>query len=134
MVQLAAMFSSLTGRFLLLPPRHLRLLVACGATAGITSAYNAPIAGALGVIGGGQHRHAPDPALRRGVPYAALRIRVQLGSRELPGAGRGRRPGRAAIPAFPGCVARRLFPAALPPLDPHGAGGIGRRCVVGAEP
>ncbi|WMD19241.1 ClcB-like voltage-gated chloride channel protein [Achromobacter seleniivolatilans] len=47
MVQLAAMFSSLTGRFLLLPPRHLRLLVACGATAGITSAYNAPIAGAL---------------------------------------------------------------------------------------
>ncbi|MFY0477485.1 ClcB-like voltage-gated chloride channel protein [Achromobacter marplatensis] len=47
MVQLAAMFSSLTGRFLLLPPRHLRLLVACGATAGITAAYNAPIAGAL---------------------------------------------------------------------------------------
>lgn len=47
MVQLAAMFSSLTGRFFLLPPRHLRLLVACGATAGITSAYNAPIAGAL---------------------------------------------------------------------------------------
>lgn len=47
MVQLAAMLSSLSGRFLLLPPRHLRLLVACGATAGITSAYNAPIAGAL---------------------------------------------------------------------------------------
>lgn len=47
MVQLAAMLSSLTGRFLVLPPRHLRLLVACGATAGITSAYNAPIAGAL---------------------------------------------------------------------------------------
>ncbi|KOF54756.1 MULTISPECIES: ClcB-like voltage-gated chloride channel protein [unclassified Achromobacter] len=47
MVQLAAMFSSLCGRFLILPPRHLRLLVACGATAGITSAYNAPIAGAI---------------------------------------------------------------------------------------
>lgn len=47
MVQLAAMLASLTGRFLVLPPRHLRLLVACGATAGITSAYNAPIAGAL---------------------------------------------------------------------------------------
>lgn len=47
MVQLAAMLSSLTGRYLVLPPRHLRLLVACGATAGITSAYNAPIAGAL---------------------------------------------------------------------------------------
>ncbi|MCH4577499.1 chloride channel protein, partial [Achromobacter xylosoxidans] len=47
MVQLAAMFSSLSGRYLVLPPRHLRLLVACGATAGITAAYNAPIAGAL---------------------------------------------------------------------------------------
>ncbi|MFP3711410.1 chloride channel protein, partial [Paraburkholderia sp. SIMBA_009] len=29
MVQLAAMFSSLSGRYLVLPPRHLRLLVAC---------------------------------------------------------------------------------------------------------
>lgn len=47
MVQLAAMLSSLSGRFLVLPPRQLRLLVACGATAGITAAYNAPIAGAL---------------------------------------------------------------------------------------
>lgn len=47
MVQLAAMCSSLTGRYLVLPPRHLRLLVACGATAGITAAYNAPIAGAI---------------------------------------------------------------------------------------
>ncbi|MFD4836270.1 ClcB-like voltage-gated chloride channel protein [Achromobacter sp. NPDC058515] len=47
MVQLAAMLSSLAGRYLVLPPRHLRLLVACGATAGITAAYNAPIAGAL---------------------------------------------------------------------------------------
>lgn len=47
MVQLAAMCSSLTGRYLVLPPRQLRLLVACGATAGITAAYNAPIAGAL---------------------------------------------------------------------------------------
>ncbi|WP_144630934.1 ClcB-like voltage-gated chloride channel protein [Bordetella genomosp. 13] len=47
MVQLAAMLSSALGRFLVLPPGHLRLLVACGATAGITAAYNAPIAGAL---------------------------------------------------------------------------------------
>jgi len=47
MVQLAAMCASLTGRYLVLPPRHLRLLVACGATAGITAAYNAPIAGAV---------------------------------------------------------------------------------------
>ncbi|MCI3207118.1 ClcB-like voltage-gated chloride channel protein [Pandoraea capi] len=47
MVQLAAMFASLVGRILAFPPERLRLLVACGATAGITSAYNAPIAGAL---------------------------------------------------------------------------------------
>nr|WP_254915934.1 ClcB-like voltage-gated chloride channel protein [Pandoraea sp. PE-S2T-3] len=47
MVQLAAMFASLVGRALAFPPERLRLLVACGATAGITSAYNAPIAGAL---------------------------------------------------------------------------------------
>nr|WP_237171489.1 ClcB-like voltage-gated chloride channel protein [Pandoraea pulmonicola] len=47
MVQLAAMFASLVGRMLAFPPERLRLLVACGATAGITSAYNAPIAGAL---------------------------------------------------------------------------------------
>nr|WP_306439724.1 ClcB-like voltage-gated chloride channel protein [Pandoraea pneumonica] len=47
MVQLAAMFASLVGRVLAFPPERLRLLVACGATAGITSAYNAPIAGAL---------------------------------------------------------------------------------------
>lgn len=51
MVQLAAMCGSLLGRVL----RHvtpvsveqLRLLVACGAAAGITSAYNAPISGAV---------------------------------------------------------------------------------------
>ncbi|MHA6880837.1 ClcB-like voltage-gated chloride channel protein [Ralstonia pseudosolanacearum] len=51
MVQLAAMCGSLLGRVL----RHampvsveqMRLLVACGAAAGITSAYNAPIAGAV---------------------------------------------------------------------------------------
>lgn len=47
MVQLAAMVSSVVGRVLALPAERLRLLVACGATAGITSAYNAPIAGAL---------------------------------------------------------------------------------------
>lgn len=47
MVQLAALVASLTGRFLHFDPARLRLLVACGAAAGITSAYNAPIAGAF---------------------------------------------------------------------------------------
>ncbi len=47
MVQLAALCASLIGRFTHLPAPRLRLLVACGAAAGITSAYNAPIAGAF---------------------------------------------------------------------------------------
>ena len=47
MVQLAALSASLLGRLLHFPVERLRLLVACGAAAGITSAYNAPIAGAF---------------------------------------------------------------------------------------
>ncbi len=50
MVQLAAMVGSSLGRFLKLKRDDLRLLVACGATAGITSAYNAPIAGSIFVV------------------------------------------------------------------------------------
>ena len=47
MVQLAALGASLVGRLLRFPVERLRLLVACGAAAGITAAYNAPIAGAF---------------------------------------------------------------------------------------
>jgi CIC family chloride channel protein len=47
MVQLAALAASLVGRITYFSPARLRLLVACGAAAGITSAYNAPIAGAF---------------------------------------------------------------------------------------
>jgi chloride channel protein, CIC family len=47
MVQLAALCASLIGRWVHLDPPRLRLLVACGAAAGITSAYSAPIAGAF---------------------------------------------------------------------------------------
>ncbi|SAL06070.1 voltage-gated ClC-type chloride channel ClcB [Caballeronia calidae] len=47
MVQLAALCSSIIGRFVRFDPARLRMLVACGAAAGITSAYNAPIAGAF---------------------------------------------------------------------------------------
>jgi chloride channel protein, CIC family len=47
MVQLAALCASLIGRWVHFDPPRLRLLVACGAAAGITSAYNAPIAGAF---------------------------------------------------------------------------------------
>lgn len=43
----AAMSGSMVGRFFNLEPRHLRLLVACGAAAGVSAAYFAPIAGAL---------------------------------------------------------------------------------------
>ena len=47
MVQLSALVASLTGRLQKWTTPKLRLLVGCGAAAGIASAYNAPIAGAL---------------------------------------------------------------------------------------
>ncbi|MDR0239714.1 MAG: ClcB-like voltage-gated chloride channel protein [Deltaproteobacteria bacterium] len=45
MVQLAAMAGSALGRIFRFSPENLRILIACGATAGLAVAYNAPIAG-----------------------------------------------------------------------------------------
>ncbi|HZI33787.1 MAG TPA: ClcB-like voltage-gated chloride channel protein, partial [Candidatus Binatia bacterium] len=45
--QLSATLASKLGQFAQWPPYRLRLLVGCGAAAGIASAYNAPIAGAV---------------------------------------------------------------------------------------
>lgn len=47
MVQLAAVIASVLGRWRSFSPPQQRLLVACGASAGIASAYNAPIAGSF---------------------------------------------------------------------------------------
>jgi len=46
-VQLAATVASKLGQWAKWPPYRLRLLVGCGAAAGIASVYNAPIAGAV---------------------------------------------------------------------------------------
>jgi len=47
MVQLSSLVASSLGRFLGFSRPKLRLLVACGAAAGLASAYNTPLAGAL---------------------------------------------------------------------------------------
>lgn len=47
MAQLAALLASIVGRWRRFTPPQLRLMVACGASAGIASAYNAPIAGSF---------------------------------------------------------------------------------------
>ncbi|MGN6387596.1 MAG: chloride channel protein, partial [Verrucomicrobiota bacterium] len=46
-VQLSATFSSRLGILAKWPPYRLRLLVACGAAAGMSAAYNAPVAGSI---------------------------------------------------------------------------------------
>ncbi len=47
MVQLAALAASAIGRIVRFPRDRMRVLVACGAAAGLTAAYSAPIAGAF---------------------------------------------------------------------------------------
>lgn len=46
-VHLAALFASVLGRVLRFPTGRLRLLTACGAAAGVSAAYGAPLAGAV---------------------------------------------------------------------------------------
>ncbi len=46
-VQIGSAFGSTVGQFLRLPPSELKVLVGCGASAGIAATFNAPLAGVL---------------------------------------------------------------------------------------
>ena len=84
-VQLAAMIASLLGRMRKMPTVRLRLLVACGAAAGIASAYNAPIGGALFVseiVLGSMAMESFGPLVFSSV-VATLTIRQFLGQNPL---------------------------------------------------
>ena len=84
-VQLAAMIASLLGRMRKMPVVRLRLLVACGAAAGIASAYNAPIGGALFVseiVLGSMAMESFGPLVFSSV-IATLTIRQFLGQNPL---------------------------------------------------
>jgi CIC family chloride channel protein len=84
-VQLSAMIASLLGRVRKMPTVRLRLLVACGAAAGIASAYNAPIGGALFVaeiVLGSMAMESFGPLVFSSV-IATLTVRQLLGENPL---------------------------------------------------
>jgi len=84
-VQLSAVIASVFGRMRRMPKVRLRLLVACGAAAGIASAYNAPIAGALFVseiVLGSMAMESFGPLVFSSV-IATLTVRQFLGANPL---------------------------------------------------
>ncbi len=140
MVQLAALIGSKIGNLVHAPVPRLRLMVACGAAAGITSAYNAPIAGAMFVaeiVMGSIAMESFGPLLVASVtanatihnflgyrscfPGTGVSVPVQLGIDRLR---RARRPAGALGAPVPGAAA--MEQATIRALEAAGVRGPAR--------
>lgn len=78
MIHLSSLAASLFGRFIFIKPERLRLLVACGAAAGVAAAYGAPLAGAIFVaeiVLGSMSIHTLGPLL---IASATANITMRL--------------------------------------------------------
>ncbi len=152
LVQLAATAASKIGQWTQAPVPRLRLLVACGAAAGIATAYNAPIAGALfvaevvlgsiamesfgplivsSVVADATSRHFLGYGPVYQVPHLNFGSAWELVMYALMGVLLGH--GAAAVPGAARARTAGVSPAALESARDAGSGRADRRADLGAR-